>query len=511
LTINLTALKKRYIFTFLVTILLIVLSATSPVSAQSDSTLQKGPAMESSLNTKVLVRLDNKYSKLEGDITKKTSKALKRMQAKEKKLNKKLSRIDSTKAKELFGQSSQLYKGLHDRLTTNTNKLQKVSNYIPGLDSLQTATKFLQGAGSKFTAISPDKLLKLNQLNGSLLSLEQKLQSATDIRKLLSDRGQQLQQELSQYGMANQLQGLKSDVYYYQQQLNEYKAMLHDEQKLEQKVLSVVRDWDVFKDFMSKNSMLASLFPMPVNTGTTQALTGLQTRASVQQLLQNQLGSSASLSSLVGQGGSSGGNNYLQQQVQSAQGQLNQLKDKVSEAGGGSSDMVIPDFKPNNQKTKSFLKRIELGFNFQSQKTDYLLPTTTDIAFTVGYKMNDHATLGIGASYKLGWGNGYKDISLSNQGLGLRTYGEMKLKRSIWITAGYEQNFYPELKDKLDSLPAYKYPGWGNGWQASGLVGLTKKYKIGKRTGNFQLLWDFLSYSQVPQANAIKFRIGYAL
>lgn len=501
--------KKRYIFTFLVTILLIVLSATSPVSAQSDSTLLKVPLVEGTLNTKVLTRLDSKYSKLEGDITKKTSKALERMQAKERRLNKKLSRIDITKAKELFGQSSQMYKGLQNRLTINTNKLQNISNYIPGLDSLQTATKFLTGTGSNLTTISPDKLIQLNQLNGSLLGLEQKLQSATDIRKLLSDRGKQLQQELSQYGMANQLQGLKSDVYYYQQQLNEYKAMLHDEQKLEQKVLSVVRDLDVFKDFMSKNGMLASMFPMSANNAPAQALTGLQTRVSVQQLLQNQLGSAASVSSLAVQGGPSGGNNYLQQQVQSAQGQLNQLKDKVSEAGGGSSDMVIPDFKPNNQKTKSFLKRIELGFNFQSQKTDYLLPTTTDIALTAGYKMNDHATLGIGASYKLGWGNGYKDIILSNQGLGLRTYGEVKLKGSIWMTGGYEQNFYPQLKSQLDSLPAYKYPGWGSGWQASGLIGFMKKYKIGKKTGNFQLLWDFLSYSQVPRAVAIKFRIGY--
>jgi hypothetical protein len=48
-------------------------------------------------------------------------------------------------------------------------------------------------------------------------------------------------------------------------------------------------------------------------------------------------------------------------------------------------------------------------------------------------------------------------------------------------------------------------------WQQSGLVGLTKKYKIGKKSGNIQLLWDFLSYQQVPQTKPIKFRIGYIL
>ncbi len=278
--------------------------------------------------------------------------------------------------------------------------------------------------------------------------------------------------------------------------------------------MSVVRNTDVFNDFMSRNSLLASLFPMPAGTGTgtAAALAGLQTRTSVQQLVQNRLGSSASIAGLAGQGGpSSGGDSYLQQQVQSAQGQLAQLKDKVNELGGGNSDMEMPDFKPNPQRTRSFLKRIELGFNIQSQKTNYLLPTTSDLGLTAGYRMSSQATLGIGLSYKLGWGDGFKDISLSSQGIGLRTYAEMKLKGSVWMTAGYEQNFYPELKDKLDSLPAHSYPGWGPGWQASGLVGLTKKYKIGKKTGNFQLLWDFLSYSQVPRGTAIKFRIGYTL
>ncbi len=106
--------------------------------------------------------------------------------------------------------------------------MQKLNNYIPGLDSLQTATKFLQGAGATLSTISPGKLQQLNQLNSSLQGVEQQLQSATEIRKLLSERKQQLQQALEQYGMGKELKGLKSDVYYYQQQLNDYKAMLHD-------------------------------------------------------------------------------------------------------------------------------------------------------------------------------------------------------------------------------------------------------------------------------------------
>jgi hypothetical protein len=34
---------------------------------------------------------------------------------------------------------------------------------------------------------------------------------------------------------------------------------------------------------------------------------------------------------------------------------------------------------------------------------------------------------------------------------------------------------------------------------------------VGKKTGNMQLLWDFLSYGQTPQTQALKFRVGYTL
>ena len=290
--------------------------------------------------------------------------------------------------------------------------------------------------------------------------------------------------------------------------MNQYREMFNDPDKLTQQVLGVLRETPVFQSFMSRFSILAQLFPMPANVGTTQGLTGLQTRTSLQQLMTAQIG--------TGAGGGAGATQvdpqqYLQQQMQAGGAQVSQFKDKLSQQlGGGNStgDMEMPNFTPNTQKTKSFLKRIEYGLNIQSQKTVYLLPTTSDIALTVGYKLSDKATIGIGGSYKLGWGNSINNISMSNQGMGLRAYTDIKLKGSIWITGGYEQNWLPQLATILDSANVHP-SGWGNGWQASGLLGLTKKMKIGKQTSNMQVLWDFLSYSQIPRTTAFKFRIGY--
>jgi len=41
---------------------------------------------------------------------------------------------------------------------------------------------------------------------------------------------------------------------------------------------------------------------------------------------------------------------------------------------------------------------------------------------------------------------------------------------------------------------------------------LSKKYQVSKNLkGEMKLLWDFLSYQQVPRTQTILFRIGYSL
>ena len=181
------------------------------------------------------------------------------------------------------------------------------------------------------------------------------------------------------------------------------------------------------------------------------------------------------------------------------------MKNKILKTGAGSSDSEIPDFKPNNQKTKSFLQRLELGTNFQSQKSTNFFPVTSDIGLSVGYRLNDRSIIGVGASYKLGWGSGWNAINLSGQGAGLRSFVDWQIKGSFYISGGYEQNYKSAIRGfaLLDDFSS---------WQQSGLLGVTKvvsvRGKLFKKT-KVQLLWDFLSYEQVPRTQPIVFRIGY--
>jgi hypothetical protein len=162
-------------------------------------------------------------------------------------------------------------------------------------------------------------------------------------------------------------------------------------------------------------------------------------------------------------------------------------------------------FKPNNQKTKSFLKRLELGGNIQSQKARYFFPVTSDLGFSIGYKINDRSVIGLGGSGKVGWGSSWNNIQLTYQGVSARSFLDYKVKGSFYLTGGYEMN-YKTFINSIQQLQSY------SAWQKSGLIGLSKKYAVSKKlNGEVKVLWDFMSYQQVPKTQPVLFRIGYSI
>jgi hypothetical protein len=437
--------------------------------------------------------IDKKYSKISNDVQKQSEKVLKRMQDKEDKLQKKLQGIDSTKAKELFETSKAKYAELQSKVQGSVDKTtSKLKEYIPSLDSITTSLKFLSRP-SLSNNLNADKLNQLSSVTGSVNKLQGRLQQANEVQSFIKEREAQLKEELLNTSLGKELISINKEVYYYQEQLREYKALLNDKKKLEEKLITTVAQLPAFQKFMQENSYLTQFFRMPGAASSSQDIAGLQTRTQ----LQSQLGQTFSSPGVNPQ-------QYIQQQVQGAQSEMGKLKNKLNQfGGGGSSDMTMPDFKPNGEKTKSFLQRFEYGLNIQNQRSSTFLPAISDIALTLGYKISNNKTIGIGASYKMGWGSGWNNIHFSSEGIGLRSYADIKAKGSIWITGGFEYNYMQAINDftTIKNLDI---------WQRSALLGLTKKYKIGKkREGNFQLLYDFLANRQVPQTQALKFRIGY--
>ncbi len=443
-----------------------------------------------SLPDKFFTVLDKKASSLEERLDKQTEKYLTRLQKQETRLKKKLQRKDSLLAKELFGDVGKRYADLKSKATGFQNT---ASVYSPRLDSVTTALSFLK---DKNLTSSPEVQKTLAQYK----SLQGNLNATDAIRKQMVQRQRMLKDQFQKLGMVKELKKFRKEVFYYQAQVKDFRNALEDPSKLQKKLLELALRLPQFKNFFASNSQLSNLFALPGSgPSNITSLAGLQTRASVSQILIDRFGSGPDATQA------------LQQNVQAAQGQLGELKNKLSSLstgsfGGGDDAMEMPkSFKPNDQKTKSLLKRMEVGTNIQSQKARYFFPVTSDLGLSLGYKLNDKSVVGLGASYKLGWGCGWNNISLTHQGASVRSFMDYKLKGSLFISGGYEQNYRSEITAVAD-LKDY------SSWQTSGLLGVSKRYKAGKKLkGEMKLLWDFMSYKQIPKTQAIVFRVGYTL
>lgn len=439
-----------------------------------------------SLSGKDVFSLTQKSISIEGKLDKATAKYLSKLQRIEAKLRRKLAKTDSLSAQALFAGIEEKY----NLLKNSKPRVSRYANIYSGhLDSLASSLSFLKTTGLNGEQI--DQSLK------QFSSLQAKFNQTEVIRKFIQERKQFLKQQFGRLGMLKELKGFQKQAYYYSQQLSDIKAIWQDPSKLEKRLLEWAMNSEKFKEFFRQNSQLAALFPLPGGNTNSTSFVSLQPRATVQQGIAARFGGGQNLQQM------------LQQNMQEAQGQINELNSRLSQLGSGSfgnqaGDIDMPEgFRPNNQKTKTFLQRIEYGANVQSQKARSYFPTTTDIGLSLGYKLNDKSSVGVGVSYKLGLGRGWNNIRLTNEGIGLRSYLDYQLKGSIYISGGYEQN-YRAAFNSIEQLKNY------SAWQTSGLLGVSKRYKVSKKIrGDAKLLWDFLSYQQIPRTQALVFRVSY--
>src|ERR1700744_5114121 len=477
--------------------------------------------------SRVFSRIGSQSASLNQQVTNQTQHYLSRMGRQEARMQKKLAAVDSNAAKTLFAGSQQQYAALAAQIKSASGNRKASINgqYQPNADTLQGAMTFLQQhpqllakpssqTPSQLAQVSPEVLSRLQGATTQFQTLQDKLQDADAAKAFVQQRQQQIGDYISQHANLQNVLGkdygaMGQSVYYYSQQVQQYKAMLDNPDLLAQKALAMLSQLPAFQSFMDTHSQLGGLFHLPANYASPQSLNGLQTKDQVAKLVQGQV-SPGGAGKLGGAGGEAGGSAgagvaALQSNLQSAQSQLDTYKSKLSQLGGGNADMPMPDFKPNDQKTKTFLKRLQYGFNFQTTRNSYYFPTGIDLGGSLGYQLGHSNVVGVGASFKLGVGNGINDIAFSGQGVGLRSFLNIKIKGTFSATGGFEYNYTTPFTT-YQQLRQIDY------WTKSGLIGITKtvsmKSKLFKQT-TLSLLWDFLSYSQAPPTQPILFRVGY--
>jgi len=439
-----------------------------------------------------LDQVSAQISRMDRQLTRQTEKYLQGVEQAELRLDRKMEKQDSVSAANVLGDVRQRYSEWQQRLSGVTAVENQTAAYIPALDSLKNTLRFLQSHADLLASIqgfSPEKLqATLDKVQG----LQNRLNIAESLKDQLQQRKQYLTGQLGKLGLGSQLTEVNKQAYYYKQQLNDYKEALKDPARLQKKVIQTLGQVPAYRQFLQRHSYLASLFGTPEDYHVSDSgMKQLQTRAGVQKMIQDKVGA-----------GGPAGEQQVMQQVQQSENALGELRNKLLALG--TRDMPDdPGFKPNSQKTKSLWKRLEYGANLQFAPATGILPTMADLGLSLGYKLNDKATMGVGAAFKMGLGDGLNHIHFSGEGASLRSYIDWQLKKNFYLSGGYERNYLNRFQSLLQLRNAI-------GWQQSGLIGLSRKYRLSSKVnGKLQIIYDFLSKAHVPNSAPILFRTGW--
>ena len=214
---------------------------------------------------------------LDQQLEKQTEKYLRRLEKKEARLKKKLYKLDSNATKNLFllntdkQYAQYLQKIKSDSLTDPT---RTAANYSPYADSLQGSLNFLSknpALLSSSNALPADVQNSLTQLR----QLQARMQDADQLKTFIAQRKQQIKQYLMQFahlppGITSIYNDYNKELYYYNAQLQSYKDILSDPDKMVKTALALVEKMPAFQNFMvASNSMLSGLFPRNLNPRNT--------------------------------------------------------------------------------------------------------------------------------------------------------------------------------------------------------------------------------------------------
>ena len=476
--------KCKLFLTLISSILLNVYTYSQHIDSTLES-LQQIPA-------KYITGIDKKVDLYTSRITSKTEKTLTKLSRWENKIKGLLEKTSPETATRLFGNNQLTFTSLLQQLKNGEAiALQYQAPYNKYRDEVTTSLKYLSQQKEQLDSSFIKKIKSTSNKMQQMATEEDKVEA---MQQFIKERKKQImEQAFSQIGKSKYLKKINKEAYYYTETLKNYKELFSDSRKAEKTATTILNSIPAFQKFMQRNSMFASLFGRPEDIASAANIAGLQTRASVQTLLQDRIAS-----------GGPNAQQMISENMQAAQSQINQMKNKlINKLKVGGDEVSEFDFSPNMQKTKTLLQRLEFGSNIQFVKGTNLFPGIMEVAATAGYRLNDKSTTGLGLSYQAGLGN-IQHIAITHQGVGLRSFMDWKLKKQFFIAGGYELNHNAAF---TEASQLQKY----DAWQHLALLGVTKKINIKTKWTqgtNIQLLYNFL-HNRYAKNQPVLFRVGY--
>jgi hypothetical protein len=457
---------------------------------------------------KFINQTNDKIEKYSDRLTSKTEKTLEKLSKFENRIHKLLDKASPQIAQELFGQGRETFASMLAKIKKGKSLAEDTrARYNEYSDNLTTNIKFIETQKEQLNNKYIAPLAKAKQ---KIAQLEKNVAETETAEKFIKERKKELlTQAYKVLGKNKYINKMQQECFYYGETLKNYREIFSEPGKAEKKALELLGKIPAVKDFVQQNSMLASLFgnlpfgQIPPSGGGGATLAGLQTRASVNSLIQGRLAAA---------GPNAGA--QISANMQAAQGELTKLKDKIIKATSSNTvegEDGMPSFKKSEVKSKTFKQRIEIGSNMQFGKPNIYSGSQADVGLSVGYKLNDKSIVGVGLSYKLDYGS-IDNFYVRHGGVGLRSFVDYKLKKQFYLSGGYEMNYNNSFKNFADLRNANGSSGIGEAWQSSGLIGISKKInmktKFVKGT-KLQLLYDILYNTHVVPTQPVIFRVGY--
>ncbi len=469
--------------------LILLLGSPITIFGQLDSNLSK-------ISNIYIETVSTKVDKYYSNLTSKTEKTLQKLARWEDKIHTILKKASPETAQQLFGNNQLTFTTLLQKYKEGKSVADGYkASYDDYRDRLTNSIKYIDERKDKLNKSVVGSITKTKE---GVRKLNSQIENTEAIKQFIKERKKQLfQQALKFLGRNKYIQRINKEAYYYAETLNNYKEIFSDSRKMEETAIALLQKIPAFNEFLQQNSTFNSLFNPSSGMGTAgttnYSALGYQSNAMISQELQQRgLGSSSTITGLTQAGGSS------------INSPLQQLKNQFTSL---SSTDDLPDFKPNPMKSKTFKQRIEFGTNFQFGKAVNLLPNTANLGIQLAYKLNSKSSAGLGTSYIIGMGSGFNNIKFSSEGISFRSFIDWKLKGKIYVNGGLEYSYNSSFQG-LRELPQLNHRDISL-WKPSALIGLSKKYNIGKMKGSMLLLYDFFGKQKAPHTQSLIFRVGY--
>ncbi|HEY0065712.1 MAG TPA: hypothetical protein VGB46_00065, partial [Flavisolibacter sp.] len=136
-----------------------------------------------------LAQLTDRIGGLEGKLDRHTEKALSSFRKQEERIRRKLDRLDSAKARQIFASAQDKYHSLKQKLDHPGN----FNGYIPHLDTIRTTLKFLEQEKQLLPGTSGQQI---SATLSRVKELEEQLQKAETVKTFIRERKEELKRQL---------------------------------------------------------------------------------------------------------------------------------------------------------------------------------------------------------------------------------------------------------------------------------------------------------------------------